>query len=156
MKKLFRRSLFILLILLSKLSISQCKTYTFKEVDSLQKVNPKNIVVFIHTDWCKYCEKMKQITFNNDSIANLLNDNYYFISFDVERKEPITFNNHTYNFKATGINTGVHELALALNKKNKKLSYPSTIVLNQNFEIIFSYDQYLNSTQLIEVLNKLK
>lgn len=137
-------------------SYSQCKVYTFNKVDSLQKVNPKNVVVFIHTDWCKYCEKMKQITFNNDSIANLLNNNYYFISFDAEHKEPITFNNHTYSFKATGIKTGVHELALALGSKNKKISYPTTCILNQNLEIIFSYDQYLNSTQLIEILNKLK
>jgi hypothetical protein len=43
-----------------------------------------------------------------------LNENFYFISFDAETKQDITFNNHTFRFKPTGTNTGIHELATAL------------------------------------------
>lgn len=93
---------------------AQLKTYSFEEAEKLSKENPKPIVIFIHTSWCNYCRMMKNSTFKNQEIITLLNDNYYFISFDAESKDDIHFDNHTFQFKPNGQNIGIHELATEL------------------------------------------
>ena len=39
----------------SQLKKNTLKTFTFEEVEKLHQQKPKPIVVFIHTDWCKFC-----------------------------------------------------------------------------------------------------
>lgn len=128
------------------------KTYSFEEVSALQLQEKKPVVVFIHTEWCKFCLAMKQNTFTNKEIINMLNTHYYFISFDAESKKDITFNSHTFKFKPTGDNTGVHELAVALT--DNKLTYPATIVLSPNNEIRFQSTNFLSSKGLLKTLKQ--
>ena len=104
---------------------AQLKTYSFEEVEKLSKENPKPIVVFIHTSWCKYCKIMENSTFKNQEVVTLLNSAFYFISFDAETKNTITFNNYTFKFKPKGQNTGIHELATALATINNEVVYPT-------------------------------
>lgn len=82
--------------------IAQIKTFQFEQIDSLQRIESRNIFVFIHTDWCKYCQAMKYTTFKNDRIINLLNENFYFVDLNAEEKRNIDFNNYTFKFKPTG------------------------------------------------------
>ena len=103
---------------------AQLKNYTFEEAEKLSKENPKPFVIFIHTSWCKYCKMMENSTFKNNDIITILNDNFYFIPFDSESKQEITFNNHTFKFQPHGTNTGIHELATALATMNSLVVYP--------------------------------
>ncbi len=128
--------------------------YTFEELTELQKKEQRPVVVFLHTNWCKYCFAMKKNTFTNTKVINLLNNNFYFISFNAESKKEITYNNYTFKFKPSGTNTGVHELAVALT--SNKLTYPSTIVLSNKNEIIFEADSFLNSSSLTKSLKAIK
>jgi thioredoxin-related protein len=135
---------------------AQIKTYPFEKIDSLQNVQNKNAVVFIYTDWCKYCQTMKNTTFKNDSIIKLLNNKFYFINLNAEEKQNITFNNYTFKYKPTGINTGTHELANQLGTINNEISYPTICVLNTNKEIIFQHPNYINHLDLKKILLKLQ
>jgi hypothetical protein len=54
----FRKQILVILILgsiilLPNISFSQIKSYPFEQIDSLQKIEKRNVIVFIHTDWCK-------------------------------------------------------------------------------------------------------
>jgi len=89
-------------------TLSQINSYSFEQLDSLEKVNSKPILIFIHTDWCKYCQKMQNTTFKNDSIITLLNSKFYFVNFDAEEKRTVKFDGHTFKFKPTGSGTGTH------------------------------------------------
>lgn len=129
-------------------------TYSFKEVDSILKKSPKNTVIFIHTSWCKYCLKMKQTTFKNKEIIKKLNENFLFVFFDAENNETITFNNQQFSYIPNGINSGVNELAIALATIKNEISYPTLCILNSNYEIIFQYNQFLDKTQLENILLK--
>lgn len=86
-------------------------TYTFEKIERLQKIEERPIVVFIYTDWCKYCFAMKKNTFTNNKIIEKLNTSFYFIMLDAEYKKDIIFYDHTFRYKPTGLNTGIHELA---------------------------------------------
>lgn len=153
-----KNTFFILLIFFWTIpsGFAQLRTYSFEEAEKLSKENPKPIVVFIHTSWCKYCTMMENSTFKNQDIITLLNEKFYFIPFDAEGKNTITFNNHTFKFKPTGLNTGVHELATELATINTEVIYPTLTILDTDFSILFQKHSYLDSKTLISILEKMK
>ena len=104
-----KKKLFLLLFFFCAFSgFAQLKTYSFAQVEEMEKEQQKPIFVFVHTSWCKYCKIMENSTFKNPEVIQLLNDNFYFVRLDAENKTPITFNNHTFKFKPKGQNSGVH------------------------------------------------
>ena len=153
MKKLF---LFIFFFGITSTGFSQLKSRTFEEVDSLQQIQKRKIIVFIHTDWCQYCQRMKSTTFKNQEIIQKLNSDFYFIDFNAEEKHDITFQNQTYKFKPTGNNVGVHDLALQLGTINNQITYPVLCILNEKYQIIFQYNNYLDPQDFKLLLEKLK
>ena len=153
MKKLI---LFIFFFGISATGFGQLKSHSFEEMDSLQKIQKRKIIVFIHTDWCQFCQRMKATTFKNQEIIQKLNSEFYFIDFNAEEKRDITFNNLTFQYKPSGNNVGVHELALQLGTINNQITYPVLCVLNERNEIVFQHTNYLNLKEFFILLNKLK
>ena len=88
--------------------------------------------------------------------SKLLNTNFYFIPLDAESKTAIHFNNHTFQFKPNGQNTGIHELATALATINSQVVYPTLTVLQTDFSIVFQKHSFLNSKQLFAILERIK
>ncbi len=151
---------FIILILgsmlLPNLSFSQIKQYKFEQIDSLQKIEKKIVVVFIHTNWCRYCEAMKHTTFKNKHIITTLNSNFYFINLDAEEKQNIAFNNNTFRYKPTGDQTGINELAEQLGSINGKISFPGICFLNAENQIIYQHNEFLPAKDLEIILTQIK
>jgi thioredoxin-related protein len=135
---------------------SQLKNRTFEEVDRLQHIQKKKTIVFINTDWCQFCHRMKNTTFKNQEIIEMLNNQFYYIDFNAEQKTNITFNNQTFRYQPSGNNVGVHELALQLGTINKQIVYPVLCVLNEDNEIILQYSNYLNAKDFKVLLEKLE
>jgi thioredoxin-related protein len=154
-KQLFVLTLIITSFLSPIISYAQINTYKFEQLDSLQKVK-KNVVIFIHTDWCKYCQAMKQTTFKTDNIISKLNTDFYFVELNAEEKRHIYFKEHAFKYLPTGKDTGIHELAEQLGTVDGKISYPTICVLNANNEIIYQHAQFINSQDLLEILMRLK
>ena len=142
-------------ILLPALSFSQIKQYQFEQIDSLQKIEKKIVVVFIHTNWCKYCEAMKHTTFKNKELINTLNKNFYFINFDAEEKRSIAFNNNTFHYKPTGYQTGINELAEQLGDIKGKVSFPGLCILDADNQIIYQHNEFLSAKNFKNILYKL-
>nr|WP_199000173.1 thioredoxin family protein [Flavobacterium sp. ASV13] len=153
MKKLF---LFIFFFGISASGFCQLKRNSFEEIDSLQLIQKRKIIVFIHTNWCQFCQRMKTTTFRDQEIIEKLNSNFYFIDFNAEEKRDITFNNQTFKYKPSGNNVGVHELALQLGTINNQIVYPVLCVLNEKNEIILQYNNYLSPKDFKLLLGKLE
>jgi thioredoxin-related protein len=137
-------------------SFAQLSTYQFEQIDSLQKVEKRNTVVFIHTDWCKFCQAMQNTTFKNDSIIKLLSEKFYFIDLNAEEHRNISFQGQTLKYIPTGTNTGIHELAEQLATIDNKVAYPTLCILNADKEIVFQYNQFINAKVLHTILTRLK
>ena len=153
MKKLI---LMIFFSAITSTGFSQLKTRSFEEADRLQHIQKKKIIIFIHTDWCQFCQRMKQTTFKNQEIIEKLNSDFYFIDLNAEEKRDIVFNNQTFKYKLSGNNVGIHELALQLGTMNNQIVYPVLCVLNEKREIILQYNNYLNSKDFKLLLEKLE
>jgi len=132
---------------------SELRVFSFEEVEQLHQQKPKPIVVFNYTDWCKICFGMKKNTFQNDKIIKLLNDKFYFINLNGEEKKEITFLGKTFVYRPSGNKTGTHELAIELAAIKGKISYPTTTILNSNFEIEAQIDGYINSKKFYNLIN---
>ena len=152
------KKLVILIFFLGITSTGFCQlqSRSFEEMDSLQQIQKRKIIVFIHTDWCQYCQKMKSTTFKNQEIIESLNSDFYFIDLNAEEKQDISFNNQTFKYQPTGNNVGVHELALQLGTMNNQIVYPVLCVLNEKNEIVLQYNNYLSPKDFKVLLEKLK
>ena len=152
------KKLVILIFFLGITSTGFCQlqSRSFEEMDSLQQIQKRKIIVFIHTDWCQYCQKMKSTTFKNQEIIESLNSDFYFIDLNAEEKQDISFNNQTFKYQPTGNNVGVHELALQLGTMNNQIVYPVLCVLNEKNEIMLQYNNYLSPKDFKLLLEKLK
>ncbi len=133
---------------------AQLQAHTFEDVEQLSKTNPKPVVIFFHTDWCKFCNIMLQTTLKNEAIIEKLNSDFYFISFDAEGKKEVQYHNQMYQFNPTGTGTGIHELAEVLATINGQIIYPTTTILGTDQSILFQQHSVLSAKQLLLILNK--
>ncbi len=131
---------------------SVLKHYRFSELDSLMSKEQRPLAVFLHTDWCRYCKHMEQTTLQNQQVIELLNKQYYFISFNGEQKEKVTFQNHLFQYRPTGRKTGTHELASALGTVKGVLTYPVLIILNPEYEVVFQHNSFIKAQTLAAIL----
>ncbi len=143
-------------VLLAQLARAQMKQVKFEQLDSLQKIESRPVVIFFHTSWCKYCSSMKHTTFKNDKVIQLLNEKFYFVSFNVEEREDILFRGSLFKYKPTGANTGVHELAEQLGSINGELAYPGICFLNTKNEILYQGEGYISPKDFLFILTRLK
>ena len=147
---------FLLLLCLAFANgFTQPKKVTFQQLDSLQTLSARPIVVFLHTDWCKFCRLMHAKTFANQQVIELLNQKFYFIDFNAEQQEKVVFNNQTFVYKPNGTSTGIHDLAIALGTVDKQVNFPTLCVLNAKNEIIFKYNSFISATDLVKILKSL-
>ena len=131
---------------------SELSIFTFTEVEKLKQQNPKPIVIFIYTDWCKFCSGMKNITFKNEKVIRLLNDHFYFIKLNGEEKKDISFLGKTFTYMPKGTSTGIHELAFELASIKGRITYPTTTILNSKLEIDTQLNGYINSRKMNTIL----
>jgi len=122
---------------------------TFEEAMTSFAQEPRKIFIDVYTDWCGWCKRMDATTFSDEAVANILQSKFYPVKFNAEQREPVTFDNHTFNFIPRG-SKGYHELAATL--LNGKLSYPSAVFLNENFEIIQVLPGYRKAEEFIKII----
>lgn len=106
---------------------------SFEEAVEKSKTEPRKIMIDLYTDWCGWCKRMDKDTFEDEDVADYLNDHYYNVKFDAEYKEDIIFNGKTYVYVKNG-RRGYHELAAEL--ANGRLSFPTTVFLDEKQRLI--------------------
>lgn len=150
----FFMSCLFLIGLSSMTAQTELNVFSFEQLDSLQRQEARPVVVFLNTDWCRYCRKMEHVTFQDEWIATTLNEHCYFVSQNAMQKEAINYKGKTFRYKPTGVNTGVHELAEALTMTNKvaKLTFPTTVILDPSDDRLFLQDGYLDKRKMRAVL----
>ncbi|MFC5284830.1 thioredoxin family protein [Pedobacter alpinus] len=148
MKQLALFLFFSILILSAK---AQLKVYDINQLDSLQNIEQKQVMIFIYTDWCRYCESMKHTSFKNQKLIDFLNDNYYTVILNGEANQTINYGGKTFKFLLTGKNIGEHEFVKALTL-GKPISYPNIYIFNTSNEVLFNYSGYISGNELLKKL----
>jgi thioredoxin-related protein len=137
-------------LLLAAQSNESIHWYSIDQVEALQKKEKRKIMIDVYTNWCGWCKHMDKTTFAQQYIAHYINENYYAVKLNAEQKEDIKFKNRTYKFVSQS-NVGFNELAAEL--LNGQMSYPSTIFLDEDFNVIQAISGFLKSEQFEVIIS---
>lgn len=143
---------FIMVFLLGSIATAQRKTFAIEDVDSLMQTERKPILVLLSTNRCTYCHmQKKQLEKDKDFIEKA--DNFYYVIFDAAQESPVIFSKRLFRYKPNGTSSGIHELAVALNG-SEKIAFPTWVILNSDYQVIFHHNGILPPKYLNEILNK--
>jgi thioredoxin-related protein len=100
------------------------KWLTLDEMQAEYSKNPRPILVDVYTDWCGWCKVMDKETYNNDKVASYINEHYYAVKFNAERRDSVHWGGYTFGYNAAN---KVNDLAAYL--LGGQMSYPSTVFI---------------------------
>lgn len=99
------------------------------ELQAKMAQSPKKVIIDMYTGWCGWCKRMDAATYTNPALIKYVNNNFYAVKFDAERKDTIHFQGKNYFFapeyKANGF---------ALELLKGSMSYPTTVFMLENFQ----------------------
>ncbi len=118
------------------------------ELQAKMQANPKKVYVDVYTDWCGWCKKMDATTFQNPDLIKYMNNNFYAVRFNAETKDVIHFQGKEYSFNPQ---FKANTFAVELMKGN--MSYPTAIIMMENFQNPMPVAGYLDVNQLETILS---
>ena len=119
------------------------------------RINPKPILLLISTDWCKYCGMQKALLQKNKDLQSA-KDSFYHLELNAETRDSIIFNGKIYHYKNNGATTGIHELAVALGDQKRGVGYPTWVLLDKKYRVLFRHNGVLAPKELKIVLNAIE
>jgi len=122
---------------------------TIEQAYAKTKTEPRKILIDVYTDWCGWCKVMDRETFKNKAVIDYVNKKYYAVKFNAEQKQPIKLDDAKFEFIAEG-GGGIHQLALALT--NNQPSFPTTVFLDEKFQMIQPLPGYLKAKEYHQVI----
>lgn len=123
---------------------------SFEEVEAKMKEKPKKVLIDVYTGWCGWCKVMDKKTYSNDSLIRYVNEHYYAVKFDAEQRNPVAFQGKKWQYSSQG---RVNELAAQL--LQGRMSYPTTVFMDENFENPQPMPGYLEIFQMESILKYL-
>ncbi|MDP4266738.1 MAG: DUF255 domain-containing protein [Bacteroidota bacterium] len=127
--------------------------YSLEQAMQLVKIKPKKIFMDVYTDWCGWCKRMDAATFTNPVIAKYLNENYYAVKLNAERKDTVIFHGTPFVNLYAKMPRGAHQIASFY--LNGSLSYPSIVFLDENLNSIVLIQSYMEPAGLEPILSYL-
>jgi len=123
---------------------------SFEEAEARMKQQPKKVIIDVYTGWCGWCKVMDRKTYANDSLIRYVNEHYYAIKFDAEQRTPVKFMGKTWNYSQQN---KVNDLAVELMRG--RMSYPTTIFMDEGFTNAQPMPGYLEVFQMESILKYL-
>lgn len=127
----------------------QLKSYKIDQLEELQKVEPRKVLVYVRTSWCSYCKAMDQVVWRDTAVIRLLNRTVYFVKFDAEQKDTLSFNGAKYHFRAS---KGVHDFVLEITRSKHQIAYPMLVLLGEDYKPLIEYHTFLSPKELKKIL----
>lgn len=132
-------------------STEKIKWYSFEEAVALNKENQKKVFIDVYTDWCGWCKTLDKNTFSNPAVIKLMNQYFYAVKLDAERKDTVVYNGYSFvNPNPTGYRSA-HQLASSLLKG--QMGYPSMVFLDEKMNIVTLIQSYLSPNDLEPALS---
>lgn len=118
---------------------------SFKEAHELNQKAPRKVIIDVYTGWCGWCKVMDQKTFSQPAIIDYVNEHFYAVKLDAEQDADITVGGQTFRKQGNA-----HELAVSL--LQGKMSYPSTVFLDEKMAMIQPIAGYLEPRMFHQIV----
>lgn len=133
---------------------AQTNLIPIEHLDSLMLIEKKLVLILLSTEWCKYCQMQKHQLRKNRSFLKQA-DSFYYVVFDAEKKDPVTFHHKKFYYKPAGMSSGIHELAVALNG-SENTAFPTWVVLNKEYQVVFRRSEVLTPAAIQDLLKGIR
>ncbi len=127
------------------------KWMDFEQAVAQNKKKPKKIFIDLYTDWCGWCKKMDASTFLNPVIVKYMNDNFYAVKFNAERKDTVMYNGKKFVNPNPSTPRSSHQMATEL--LSGRMSYPSYVFLDESLNKITVVPGYRKAPEFEGILN---
>lgn len=124
---------------------------SFNEAYVKCKKNPRPILVDIYTTWCGPCKMMSTLTFNDSTIANYINENFYAVKFNAEGKDTVKFDKYSFVSSDAKNPKATHQFAASI--LDNDLSYPSVVFLNNQIQRLDIIKGFIPAENFEPILN---
>ena len=141
-----------LIAIMATVNAQEIRWMTFEDAVAAAKKSPKKIFIDVYTDWCGWCKRMDQTTFQNHVIAKYINENFYPVKLNAETTDTIHFNGHSFVYQASPNGRGgANELAVAL--LQGRMSYPSYVIMDEQQRLVQKIPGYQNAENFEPILH---
>src|SRR5258708_6386320 len=120
---------------------------SFEQAVAKSKVNPKKIFVDVYTKWCGWCKRMDASTYTDPQVIAYMNEHFYAVKLDAETRDTIHFADRTFVYRDE---MRANEIALSL--LNQKMSYPTSVYLDESFNMLSPVPGYQTTQQMLPQL----
>jgi thioredoxin-related protein len=127
---------------------ARVKWMSWEEALQKSQIEKRKILLDVYTEGCRWCKYMETTTFQQPQIAAYLNDNFYPVKFDAERREELVYLDKTYKYVKQG-SVSYHELAAELLRG--RLQLPALVFMDENLRVIQSFVGYKTPQQLEKI-----
>lgn len=127
---------------------------TLNQLQDSMQVEVKPVFFDLQTSWCGWCRKMEATTFKDSTVSAILNNDFYPIKFDAERKDSVFFAGVWFQYEPNGPKSGTHKLAKVLGENEGRMKYPTVSVVDTKGKIALKYVGYATAGQLVPYLRK--
>lgn len=118
---------------------------TWEEAQVRQEQEKRPVFLNIYTSWCGWCTRLEETTLHESSIARYINEKFYPVKFNAERKEELIFRNQTYGV----IKLGKKEYhRLAAEWLGGRMSFPTLVFLDDASNLIQAIPGYRSAKEL--------
>lgn len=154
-----KKILFLLLIIVSQVALAQkeeIRWLGFEELEDSLRTETKPVLIYFYTEWCVYCKKMDRNAFKNKEIIQKLNREFYAVKMDAESAESIKFEGQVFTNEQQKTNrNGIHQIPLLLaGRKDKPISFPVVMVLDESFKVTRKSHEYLTTDNLKTLIKR--
>lgn len=116
-----------------------------------EKIKQQPIILFFTADYCHYCKWMKKTTFSKKKNKQLHNQ-FQLIEIQESFQGEIQFKNE----KFLAQHNQNHSFTKKYAQIDKTISYPTTLIINQNKEVIFKERGFINRKDFMYLVQNLQ
>lgn len=117
------------------------------EASKIAEKTGKKIIVDVYTNWCGWCKIMDQKTFSDPEVIKQIDRNYLAVKLNAESQDSLVYKGVKFGFNPE---KRANQLAYLL--LNGKMSYPTTVILNEKSEILTPIAGFIEPQVMVKVL----
>jgi len=120
---------------------------SFTDAVKLNSKNQKKVFIDVYTKWCGWCKRMDASTYEDPSVVAYINKNFYAVKLDAETHDTILYKEKVFTFVQES-----RANLIALELLGGHMAYPTSVYLDENFNLLTPAPGYQTPEQLLPQL----
>jgi len=145
--RLFPIALLLMIYTATTLSSQSVNWLEVDEGAQLSVEKNKIMLIYFYTDWCGFCKRLDQITFEDSFVKAKLDSHFIPMKFNAELQDSIIFMETAYSFVQEG-RRGHHGFAGVM--LENRMSYPTLVYVDPSGKVLHRSPGYREPSVMLK------